>query len=156
VYFATNKIVLYENGKRIKDSSVLNDRGHQAPVCKNGICKIGQQYDSVTFYRTNVSNILNYDEWLKNNTGGFSDYENIYLKRLKDAALYSTTISLPPPGGGEDCKGEMCLGGRIGNDRTLKVDIQKDTADIQEEPHVVIKFIQTIICFIKGIFGKNC
>lgn len=231
VYFATNKMILYEFGRRIKDSSVIHNRSSQTPVCKKGICEVGQQYDSVTFYKTSETNVLNYDEWIDswysthegcedfatkkeeirkaleewryseeyletqkkvNQTTdvnerkrlweelepkraafmkekGFdfydkqecqdinlSDYENIYLKNLKDTAFFLKTISLPPPEGGEECKGEMCIGGRIGNDRTLEIDIKEETIEIRKETNIFSNFIKTIICFIRGIFGKSC
>lgn len=203
VYFASQKVILYEGGKRITDSSVFHDKGNQAPACKKGICYIGQQYEVVTFYKTDEENVLNYDEWIDNwylthegcegfatnedeirkaleewrhsdeyletqkrvsQTSDmsererlweelepkrtafmkekgfefydnpecdivFSDYDNLYLKGLKDKALYSKTISFPPPEGGLEgyCDGEICIGGRIGTPRTLRVDLKTGT-----------------------------
>ena len=64
VGFATNTIILYEGTQRIRTNSIFHNRDRQSPVCKDGICYVGQQYDSVTVYQTNESNILSYDEWI--------------------------------------------------------------------------------------------
>ncbi|KPJ70400.1 hypothetical protein AMJ51_02055 [Microgenomates bacterium DG_75] len=204
VYFASQKVILYEEGKRITDSSVFHDKGNQTPVCKKGICYIGQQYEVVTFYKTDKEDVLNYNEWVDNwyltHEGcegfatkedeiykalekwrqsdeylktqkrvsqtsdmnererlweelkpkrsafmkekgfefydnpeceqiDFSDYGELYLNGLKEKAFYSKTISFPPPEGGLKgyCNGEICMGGRIGTPRTLKVDLKKGT-----------------------------
>src|SRR3989304_7974484 len=209
VYFATNKIQLYEGGKRITDSSVIHDRDLQSPVCKNGLCLVGQQYDTVTFYKTNQGNTLKYDEWINNwydthkgcegfakneeairqaledwrNSDqyketqrkvtetndvaerkqlwealepakneflkkkgfdfidnpdckeiNFSDYGNVYLSNIKNNSVYSATLKMPPPEGGEGCGDPGCIGGRIGNDRTLIVDLQRQTIKESKNP----------------------
>src|SRR3989344_9234142 len=66
VYFATNNIQLYENGKKVSNDSVVHDRDFQNPVCNNGVCSVGQQYEFVTFYKTSQNHIMNYSEWINN------------------------------------------------------------------------------------------
>ncbi len=66
VYFATNKIILYEDGKRVTDSSVIYGEYSYDPVCKNGICNIGQQYSTVTFYKTKNTNNFNKEDFTSN------------------------------------------------------------------------------------------
>jgi hypothetical protein len=201
VYFATNKIILYEDGKRIKHSLIFHNHDISNPACENGVCYIGQQYDSATFYKTKDDKVLSYSEWQDNwylnkkgcdtyvtekyrfqedlnnwktsneykrmwkeyvesddesekaklwneiseerndymqNLGHYwyynpeckcpcKDYSNVYFKNLKENAVYSITISLPPPEGGEPAKEGEFFGGRIGNPRTLAVDIKRGT-----------------------------
>lgn len=148
VYFAENTILLYENGKRVDDSSVFHSRNNSFPVCKNGVCKVGQQYETVTFYKTGQNNLLNWDEWVGTHKGceGFEkkrigksaeeinpecnkissdDYWKAYMDGIKNAVLYAVTVKLPPPEGGEGCGSSNCIGGRIGDNRTLGVDLKK-------------------------------
>lgn len=66
VYFAYNKVILYEEGKRITDSSVVNNTGHISDVCIKGVCNIGQQYESVIFYKTKQREVLRHDQWVDN------------------------------------------------------------------------------------------
>lgn len=234
VYFATNRILIYENGKRITDNSIIHDRNYGNPVCKKGRCLVGQQYEVVTFFKTNRNDILSHEEWTKNwylthegcegfsnhedairkaleewrNTSeykeahlriiqandvderqkiwnglepakivfmkskGFdffdnpeckkidsSDYFNVYMEEIKEKAIYSVTASLPPPEGGAGCGYPGCIGGRVGNHRTLKVDIQQGNATVHTSSMFKDKLTHIFLitdCFIKGIFGKYC
>lgn len=61
----SDTIYLYENGKRITNSSWMHDVYDYAPSCKRGSCYI-QQGHNPTFYKTQETNVLNYDEWIDN------------------------------------------------------------------------------------------
>jgi len=158
VYFATDKIILYENGKRIENSSVLHDADNGRPVCKNGICFVGQQFRDVIFYKTNENNLFNYDEWIDNShmTNGQDGYQ-AYLKNIKVKAIYSIKAKLPPPEGGAsgNCFMGHCSGGRIGNDRTLVLDLKKGTVS-ELANNKLSSYFSKIFCFFSKLFGKKC
>ncbi|MBI3589060.1 MAG: hypothetical protein HY093_01445 [Candidatus Liptonbacteria bacterium] len=68
VYFASDKILLYENGKKITDSSVIVSYDIYTEICKNGTFELGQQFSrNLTLYKTNESNLMDY--------GGWSEYD---------------------------------------------------------------------------------
>ena len=197
VFYAENKIYLYENGRRIEDDSVMQDKNFQSPLCKAGICIVGQQYEEITFYKIRDRNMMSSGEWRDNwylshkgcegfaekkeqlgealnkwrrapgfqeiqDLGreglsdedrikmltvhridffkaqgfdfydnpvcaqiNFDDYEDVYLEGLRDGAVYTTIVRLPPPDPGGGLKGEPgTFGGRIGDDRVLSVDLK--------------------------------
>ena len=66
VFFASSRIILYEDGKKVEHSQIFQDKDFQRPVCEKGICNVGQQYSSVTFHKTKESKILDYSEWTDN------------------------------------------------------------------------------------------
>jgi hypothetical protein len=66
VVVKVNKVFLYENGWRITDNSVLSGEYPSDPVCKGGICYVTQGLQSVTFYKTLNTRILNYEAWINN------------------------------------------------------------------------------------------
>ncbi|MCK5590841.1 MAG: hypothetical protein KAI72_02690, partial [Candidatus Pacebacteria bacterium] len=195
-----SRIILYEDGKKVEHSQIFHNMDFQHPVCEEGTCSVGQQYSSVTFYKTKESKILDYSEWTDNfyldkkgcesyvtkkdnfnsdlvnfkqtdeykkiieksgkdpfvaerenvseirekriaymNKMGhswyynpecempslyFRNYGDVYLKNLRKNAVYSTTILLPAPEGGEPAPLGQ-LGGMIGTPRTLAIDLDK-------------------------------
>ncbi len=60
------KIYLFENGIRVKDSSVIYGEYNYDPVCRNGVCNISSAYSTVTFYKTSNANNFNYGDWIDN------------------------------------------------------------------------------------------
>jgi len=78
VAYASDYLLLYEDGKRIKDNSVAVIRGDVYDVCNNGL-HIAHQGNKIHFYKTKDSNLMNWDTW-----------ENDYLLSRKECAGYVT------------------------------------------------------------------
>ena len=64
VYYAGNEIHLYEDGRRIENDRIIQDKDYQSPSCKGGVCIVGQQYEEVTFYKIRDRSPMDYGEWI--------------------------------------------------------------------------------------------
>lgn len=109
VLFAQDKVILFENGIRIYDSSVIfvpySDR------CNGGICSIGQQFYPATLYKTNINNPLTAADFDKQHPykGGldskaanewYTKVEADYVKYLQENTSRSATFNPGPSDGG--------------------------------------------------------
>ncbi len=65
VFFASDKVYVYENGKRIRNNSVIWQTSYKTyfEICTDGICNIGQQFYPVTIYKTTEPNLLPEEQW---------------------------------------------------------------------------------------------
>lgn len=141
VYFATDTIYLYENGKRIHDNRVFTP-GFGS--CRNGRCTIGQQSYPIIIYRIRNNNITTFlefkskDRWIGVHRSKV--YKN-YLEYLEKNNGYYYYISFnpgPSEGGMGVPPGE--IGGRIGDYRAFVLEI--DTGNykkISGEPAEIFK-----------------
>lgn len=59
VVFEHDTVYLFENGKKITDSSVI----WNSEICFSGVCDIGQQHEPVTLYKTSETNLLPFEQW---------------------------------------------------------------------------------------------
>ncbi len=63
VLVAMDPLILYEDGKKINDNSVIIDYSHGKEVCFNGSIQLYQEYENdliINLYKTSEPNLLNY------------------------------------------------------------------------------------------------
>lgn len=156
VFFATDTIVVYEDGARVSENVILIEYEGIIAMCENGICSFGQQYkENPKLYRLGEP-LKNFEQWqeeylaerakcLKNKEGekpGVADgcdsdeppaliYEE-YKKEQAKNAVYSQTVILPEL---EDrsvhhVDPNMPIGGMLGAYRCFKADIK--TAQVEK------------------------
>lgn len=140
VTIAGDTLILYENGKRVRNSSWMHDVYNYAPSCNEGVCYI-QQGHNPTFYKTRENYVLDYEEWCDKNTCQ-SKLHDSYLDTIKREAIYSIKVVIPPPSGGEGCTPmpgqKFCFGGRIGTPRTFKLNLTN--GELKEIPDYYLPF----------------
>jgi hypothetical protein len=140
---ASDTVQISVNGERVSDNSVVFvvAGGSSSQVCNKGSCSIGQQFYPVTLYkfasgtpktlyqftdslsgRPNSSDLAAYEAWNISAQQQYVDY-------LESNAAYSLAYNPGPSEGGKGCGdvGDLCLGGTVGTDRTLAVDLVRDT-----------------------------
>ncbi len=93
VYFASDSVYLYEDGKRIHDNNIIFIASYKTynEECTDGLCSIGQQFYPVTIRKTKSDFVISFDPG--------------------------------PSEGGEGCGSPGCMGGRIGDYRSYVLDI---------------------------------
>ncbi len=169
VYFATDNVYLYENGKRIYDNSAIflvSYKSH-SERCKNGLCLIGQQFYPVTIYRTKNNNTLTFPEFSSQHPyqgdkydGPAKDRWNAqntenYLKYLGENSCYSVAFDPGPSEGGESAPPGV-IGGRIGDDRYYALEIDNGNyRQISGEPAETFEKNTDVTPFTKKSFWKN-
>lgn len=166
-----DRISLYEDGKKITDSSVIVKITHVSDiaqrviirnkdVCCNGECHIEQIYhgsQELFFYKTNDPNLIcNLEEWKElYENQEYREVLNLYGEYLDEAAsnsVYHTQIELEQPRD-QKIRGEVSVpegymgggGGTIGKDRYFNIDIEMGT--VQEEG-VFMYYLSTYWVFI--------
>ena len=177
VYFASDNVSIYENGKKINNDSVLFIASYKtySERCTGGVCSIGQQFYPVTIHKAkNNSTLLTYAEFSSRNPYQGDKYDGAakdrwnnqnkesYLSYLDENSDYSTSFDPGPSEGGEGCGYPGCIGGRIGDDRSYSLDIAsgdyKETSSMQTYAHtlpirnIAIFFILVIVVSILIFF----
>lgn len=147
VTIATDTIYLYEDGKRVTNSSWMHDVYDYAPSCKKGVCYI-QQGHTPTFYKTQEKNVLDHEEFC-NKHDCRSKSHDAYVDELRSTAGYSIKVDVPVSTGGEDCKPlpgqETCLGGRVGTPRNFRLDVE--TGELSQNVPSTILFFRSMSSF---------
>ena len=178
VYFASDNVSIYENGKKITNNSVIYVASYKthSEKCTRGVCLIGQQFYPVTIHKAkNNSTLLTFAEFSSQNPYQGDKYDGPakdrwhnqnkenYLSYLNENSDYSTTFDPPPSEGGEGCGYPGCIGGRIGDPRSYSFDIA--SGNYSEIPsiqihesillpirNIIIFFILTIVVLVLIIF----
>ncbi len=122
VYFARDTVTLFENGNRVSDDLTLwaADYGYGG-LCMGGVCDIGQQFYPVTIYRLKSEKVQGFGEFQRTHD---SKQGVEFHRYIKENSYYQTTLQPPKSEGGEGCGYKGCIGGRIGDDRTIDLDLK--------------------------------
>ncbi len=130
VYFASDTVTLAENSKKITDDKTLwaADYGYGG-ICPNGVCDIGQQFYPVTIYRLKTIDIQKFGEFQEppDSKQGVE-----FHKYLKENSFYSMVFSPPASEGGEGCGSPGCMGGRIGDERNIDLDLKTQKYSVDD------------------------
>lgn len=132
VIFAQDVLILFEEGVRVTDDSVLLvGKWTETCVCKGGVGIVGQQDLERTFARTPEVLVQTSQEWWnslakeRREAVPAPDYRKDYLDPILAKALYSVTITFSPPEGGAAPDDPNLTGGRTGIPRIFRVDLKK-------------------------------
>ncbi len=132
VIFANDIIYLFEDGKRVKDNSVICkpafEKDKRFKVCENGYYYRRQKVEpnAIIFFKTDDPDVLTQSEWwaLNLNDRPAKTYRK-YLEEKAQEAMYSKKIILPDVTDkntyGSPKNG--MTGGVIGSGRSFKIDI---------------------------------
>lgn len=164
VYFASDSISIYENGKKINNDSVIFVASYKSysEKCAGGLCSIGQQFYPVTIHKAkDNSALLTYAEFSSQHPYQGDKYDGpakdrwsaqnkeSYLNYLDENSNYSISFNPVPSEGGKGCGYPGCIGGRIGDDRSYTLDIAsrdyKKTSGIQNYERILP--VRNIIIF---------
>jgi len=169
VYYATDSIYLYENGKRVNDDSIIFLASYKShsEKCKNGLCLISQSLYPVTIYRTRNDDTFTYSEFSSQNPYQGDKYDGVakdewnsqktenYLKYLGENSYHSISFNPGPSEGGEPSEPGM-LGGRIGDDRYYALEIDDGNyRQISGEPREIFKENIDVTPFVEKSLWKN-
>lgn len=136
VIFAEDVLILFEDGVRVTDDSVLHiGKWTETCVCKGGVGIVGQQDLERTFARTPEVLVQTFQEWWNSLSKERRDavptpnYRKDYLDPILAKSLYSVTITFLPSEGGAPPDDPDMTGGRVGNPRIFRVDLKKKVAE---------------------------
>ena len=88
----TDKITLYENGKRVTDSSYMHSGYfYKAPICRQGVCNISRETNNITLYKITETSVFDYEEWIELYENDRNAYDE-YIQGVKNDALYTVTL----------------------------------------------------------------
>jgi len=132
VIFAADAIYLFEDGKRVKDNSIIckpaNEKSKRFKVCEDGFYYLRQKVESneIIFFKTDDPDILTQAEWwdIKHDDRPAETYAK-YLEQKAEAAIYSKQIVIPDATdrGTYNSPPDGMTGGTIGSGRDFLVDI---------------------------------
>ena len=136
VIFAEDVLILFEDGVRVTDDSVLHlGKWTETCVCRGGVGIVGQQDLERTFARTPEVLIQTSQEWWKSlsrerrESVPTPEYRKDYLEPILAKTLYSVTITFPPSTGGASPDDPNMTGGKVGTPRIFRVDLKKKLAE---------------------------
>ncbi len=134
--FAEDVLILFEDGVRVTDDSVIHlGKWTETCVCRGGVGIIGQQDLERTFARTSEVLVQTSQEWWNSLSKERRDeiptpnYRKDYLDPILAKTLYSVTITFPPSEGGAPPDHPEMTGARIGVPRIFRVDLKKKIAE---------------------------